>query len=339
MSAGAATSFSLPKAYAHPALQPGKIAVITGAANGIGKAAAKACAERGMKVALADIKGELLEQVAAEFASAGVCPRDSLLVVPTDVTSLEENQNLCQKVYEHFGGCDFVLFNVGISTGKGANPVLGMDLGKWKRTLDINLWSTIYGVHCFVPEMIKQAEAEGMGKSEPRIVAATSSRQGLTLNPGDTPYVISKVGQRAVMESVEHELRNLPGSHKLRGVCLFPGRTVTDINASLLEYDGDAERARVMREDLAKAWGPDAMPVEHPVEVLFDAIEEGKFYAVCTDNYKTKAACLGEIRSSAEDVCENRPPASRWHSQYQDNFLQENPEAKRVELKGEVRGF
>lgn len=79
--------------------------------------------------------------------------------------------------------------------------------------------------------------------------------------------------------------------------------------------------------------------VEHPVEVLFDAIEEGKFYAVCTDNYKTKAACLGEIRSSAEDVCENRPPASRWHSQYQDKFLQENPEAKRVELKGEVRGF
>merc|ERR1712012_1072391 len=107
-------------------------------------------------------------------------------------------------------------------------------------------------------------------------------------------YVISKVGQRAVMESLEHELRNLPG-HKLRGVLLCPGRTITDISAAIEDGNGDAAKAAKIREDLTAHWGPDAMPASHPVDVLFEAIEHGKFYGVCTDHYKTKEACIGEI--------------------------------------------
>lgn len=83
-------SIFLNKAYAHPALQAGKIACITGAANGIGKATARACLARGMRVALADIKAEQLKQVEKEFIDEfGAEAKDNVLAVPTDVTSLD----------------------------------------------------------------------------------------------------------------------------------------------------------------------------------------------------------------------------------------------------------
>jgi hypothetical protein len=320
-------------ALKHPALQADRVAVITGAANGIGRAVAQQCAQLNMKVVLADVSPEQLQRTVEEFAALGV-DRANLLAVPTDVADLEANQALCDKTYEAFQACHFVLFNAGINTGVGCSPIAGgangMDIQKWRKTIEVNLWGTLNGLYCFVPKML--AQTDGVTS----IVGATSSRQGLTLNPGDTAYVISKVGQRAVMESLEHELRNLP-NHKLQGVLLCPGRTVTDIVAAIQDGNGDAEKAAEMRKDLGAVWGPDAMPPSHPVEVLFEAIEAGKFYAVCTDHYKTKAACLGEIQSSADDAILNRPPLSRWHPDFQDEFLAKNPEAKGVELKPEAR--
>ena len=260
--------------------------------------------------------------------------RGNVQAFAMDVSDLAQNQALCDKTYDRFKACHLVLFNAGINTGIGSTPIAGgengMGIVKWRKTIEVNLWGTINGLHCFVPRML--AHTDGIAA----IVAATSSRQGLTLNPGDTAYVISKVGQRAVMESVEHELRNLP-DHKLRGVLLCPGRTVTDIVAAIQDGNGDASAAARMREDLAATWGPDAMPPTHCVEVLFEAIEKGNFYAVCTDHCKTKDACLGEVTSSAEDVVLNRPPLSRWHPDFQDAFLAKNPEAKEVPLRPEAR--
>jgi len=320
-------------ALKHPALQAGRVAVVTGAANGIGRAVAEQCAKLQMKVVLADLSAPQLEKTVDAFVALGV-DRANLLAVPTDVADLAQNQALCDKTYDTFKACHFVLFNAGINTGVGSTPIAGgasgMDIAKWRKTIEVNLWGTINGLHCFVPRML--AQTDGVAS----IVAATSSRQGLTLNPGDTAYVISKVGQRAVMESVEHELRNLPG-HKLRGVLLCPGRTVTDIVAAIQDGNGDHDKAAEMRQDLQAVWGPDAMPPSHPVEVLFEAIETGKFYAVCTDHYKTKAACLGEVKQSCDDVLLNRPPLSRWHPDHQAQFLADTPEAKPVDLKPEAR--
>lgn len=312
----------------HAALQPDCVAVVTGAANGIGKAVAQHCALLGMKVVLADLPNSRLEETVKDFEALGV-NRENLLPFALDVSDLEQNKALCDKTYETFKACHFVLFNAGINTGMGSNPT-NMDIVKWRKTIEINLWGTLNGIHCFVPRMIAQKD------NIPSIVAATSSRQGLTLNPGDTAYVISKVGQRAMMESLEHELRNLP-NHKLRGVLLCPGRTVTDIIAAIQDGDGDLEKAIKTRVDLTAAWGPDAMPPTHPVEVLFETIDTGKFYAVCTDHYKTKNACLAEVMSSADDVIHNRPPLSRWHPDFQPKFLLDNPEAKEVPLKPEAR--
>jgi len=312
----------------HPALQAGRVAVVTGAADGIGKAVAQHCAMLGMKVVLADLSRSKLDKTVEDFIAQGV-ERQNLLAVAMDVADLGQSQELCEKTYGTFQACHFVLFNAGINTGIGGSPQK-MDIAKWRRTIEVNLWGTLNGLYYFVPRML--AQTDGV----PAIVAATSSRQGLTLNPGDTSYVISKVGQRAVMESLEHELRNLP-DHKVRGVLLCPGRTVTDIAAAIQDGNGNHEQAAKIRANLAAHWGPNAMPVTHPVEVLFEAIDEGKFYAVCTDHYKTKAACLGEIKSSADDVILNRPPLSRWHPDFQSAWLAENPEAKEVPLKPEAR--
>lgn len=316
----------------HPALQPGRVAVITGAANGIGRAVAQQCAMNGMKVVLADLQQAQLDKTVDDFVAQGVA-RDHLLAVPTDVADYAQNEALCEKAYATFEACHLLLLNAGISTGTGGSPV-GMDIAKWRRTIDINLWGTLNGLHLFVPRMLAQTRADGV----PAIAAATGSRQGLTLNPGDTAYVITKAGQRAAMESLEHELRNMP-EHKLRALLLCPGRVVTDILASVHDSDGDATAAAKARESLEAAWGPDAMPASHCVDVLFEAIEEGKFYAVCTDHYKTKDAALGEVLASAEDVILNRPPLSRWHPDFQAEFLAKTPEAKEVPLQPLARNL
>lgn len=85
--------------------------------------------------------------------------------------------------------------------------------------------------------------------------------------------------------------------------------------------------------------GGDWMVPEHVVDVLFDAIEQGEFYAICTDKYKTKNAFLGELQQSMEDVTLQRPPLSRWHPDHQDEFLKRYPEALPGPVEPNVRTF
>lgn len=131
----------------HPALAPGKVAVITGAASGIGLAAARRFASLGMKLCLADLSADALARAAAETVAKDV------LTVPTDVGKLESVQALKEKAYAAFGDVAVLMNNAGTAPGGGPWD----HIERWKRVLDVNLWGVIHGVQTFAPAMLRRS--------------------------------------------------------------------------------------------------------------------------------------------------------------------------------------
>jgi len=273
----------------HPALAPGRVAVVTGAASGIGLAAAAKFAGLGMKVIMADANAGALEAAEERVSRLAAHAGDVRLCV-VDVSDSEDVRRLRDLTFEDFGEVALLMNNAGIGGGAG---VLG-DLEKWRRVIDVNLWGVIHGVNSFAPAMIRQAA--------PSAIVNTGSKQGITCPPGDAAYNVSKAGVKVVSEALAHELRNIEGC-RVSAHLLIPGFTFTGIT-------GVAEKP------------PGAWTAEQVVDFFIDAMSAGDFYILCPDNEVSRATDERRILWAAGDIVENRPPLSRWLPDYKDAFAE-----------------
>jgi NAD(P)-dependent dehydrogenase (short-subunit alcohol dehydrogenase family) len=273
----------------HPAITPGRVAVITGGASGIGLAAAKHFAGMGLKVAIADLAASDLERAAKEIRRGG---KAEVLTVSTDVSRMEEVIRLKERVYAAFGEVGILMNNAG--TGNGGGPFENYD--GWQRVIGTNLWGVINGVQAFTDAMIAQGT--------PAAIVNTGSKQGITTPPGDTAYNVSKAGVKVATEGLQHVLRNTPGC-KVTAHLLVPGWVHTGLTAR----EGGPKPAG--------AWAPDQVIVR-----LMDSMGKGDFYIICPDNEVTSEIDRKRILWAAGDLAENRPPLSRWHPDYKDAFAE-----------------
>src|SRR4051794_36038091 len=123
----------------HPALAAGRAAVITGAASGIGLATAVRLSQMGLKVVLADLPGEKLDDAADKVAQSTKGGRADVLAVPTDVSQIEEVRRLRELAFDTFRDIAFVMNNAGIESTAGPYS----DYAGWQKTLGTNLWGVV----------------------------------------------------------------------------------------------------------------------------------------------------------------------------------------------------
>lgn len=269
----------------------GKVAVVTGAASGIGNGVATRLAEEGMKVVLADIEEGPLADAEKKLADAGA----TVLAVPTDVTKADQVDALAAKTFEAFGTAHIVHNNAGVATG---GPMWTLTEQDWQWVLGVNLWGVIHGVRAFVPRLVEQGEGH---------VINTASIAGLTSAPMMGPYNVSKHGVVTLSETLASELALHGSPVKVSVLC--PGWVNTRINEAdrnrppELQPPADAdttmaEMGRQMLEGLLKSG---LQPSEVASKVL-DAIHEERFYIL------THPEMTPIIQHRMEDILEGRNP-------------------------------
>jgi NAD(P)-dependent dehydrogenase (short-subunit alcohol dehydrogenase family) len=272
----------------HPALTPGRAAVVTGAASGIGLAVARRLAGMGLKVCLADVQTERLKSAAAEVEAIALRSGSQVKAIPTDVSNLEELERLKNAVYEEFGEVALLMNNAAL--GDGGGPWQRYD--RWRRLIEVNLWGVINGVQSFAPAMIAQGT--------PAAIVNTGSKQGITTPPGDTAYNVTKAGVKVLTEAMAHELRNVEGC-RVTAHLLVPGFTHTGMT-------GPSEKP-------AAAWTPDQV-----ADFLLAGMGRGDFYIICPDNAVTREMDNRRMQWAVDDMIKNRPALSRWHADYKEAF-------------------
>ncbi len=274
----------------HPALTEGRVAVITGAASGIGLAAAMRFAAMGLRVCLSDLEGAALEKAAAAVGAVAKRGSSDVMAIAADVSDREAVRRLKDAVYRVFGEVAVLMNNAG--TAPGGGPWEHYE--RWRRVLDVNLWGVINGVQTFAPAMIEQRT--------PAAIVNTGSKQGITCPPGDTAYNVSKAGVKVLTEALAHALRNTEGG-LVSAHLLVPGSTFTGMTR------GTAATKP------AGAWTP-----EQVIDMLLAGMAAGDFYIICPDNEVTRDIDNRRIQWAADDIIRNRPALSRWHPDYKEHF-------------------
>jgi NAD(P)-dependent dehydrogenase (short-subunit alcohol dehydrogenase family) len=250
---------------------PGRVAVVTGAASGIGRALAEAFAAEGSAVVVADRDADEAEAAAAGIRAAG----GDALAVEVDVTDPGSVERLAAITIERFGRVDVLCNNAGVST---FNLMKDQTLDDWKWVIDVDFWGVVHGLHTFVPIMREQGT--------PGHIVNTASIAGLLSGVAFIgPYCAAKVAVVSVSETLAQELA-IDGA-PIGVSVLCPSSVNTKMMESergrpaALGVEHRTEMAESVRLSIKESFtGPTGLePVQVAARVL-DALRNGEFWIV-----------------------------------------------------------
>lgn len=273
----------------------GKVAVITGAASGIGKALTEKCIAEGMHVVMADIEEAVLDKVATELQAT---TNNSVLPIVTNVAIEAELRKVLGETMELHGAVHLLFNNAGVGGGGNSWTATQKD---WEWVFGVNLWSVIYGLRVFVPQMLSQGE--------PCHIVNTASVAGLIGGSTNAPYSVTKHGVVALTENLLVDLKAEGAQIGCSVLC--PGFVNTNIfdssrnrPAELANEEEppaptaeDEQRFAMFQEILRQGMQPPEI-----AEIVFDAIRADRLYILTHDHFDEM------IRARAENMINGTNP-------------------------------
>lgn len=240
-----------------------KVAIITGAASGIGRAIAERCVQERMKVVLADVEVAALEETEQTLRDQG----GDILAVTTNVADADSVAVLAEATLAHFGVVHLLCNNAGVAL---SGPSWQATVADWEWLLGVNLWGVIHGIRTFVPIMLEQGCACH--------IVNTASIAGLISPMGLGPYNVSKHAVVTLSETLYQELQAAESQIGVSVLC--PGWVKTGIDQSERNRPGRVPRkdsATGERDAVSKAVTSGIAP-QAVAEQVLDAIQKEQFY-------------------------------------------------------------
>lgn len=273
----------------------GKVAVITGAASGIGRALADRCVKEGMKVVLADVEEVALQNAERELRAKGA----DVLAVLTDVSKESDVQALARHTVDAYGAVHLLFNNAGVGSGA---LLWTSTVADWQWVMSVNLWGPIHAIRAFVPIMLEQ-------QTECHIVN-TASRAGLETGPGLGIYRMTKHALVSMSETLSHELKMVQSSIGVSVLC--PGFVRTQIcdahrnrptelsgpNDREMPTPMDIQLDQMMRKAVSNGMTP-----EEVADITFAAIQNRQFYILPDPEAKQA------VQVRLEDILNDRNPS------------------------------
>lgn len=280
----------------------GGVAVITGAASGIGREFANSAASNAMKLVLADIQQEALDAAVAAFQAQGV----EVIGVRTDVSSARDVQALADAALQAFGKVNLLFNNAGVTSGGLVWEHTEQD---WNWVLGVNLHGVVHGIRVFTPLMLAQAKREADYRGH---IVNTASMAGLLTAPSQGIYNVSKHAVVALSEALYHDLELVTDQVHCSVLC--PSYVQTNIGQSdrnrpqaLVNAQPLTTSQSVTRQSVLHSLAAGDVTAQQVSEVTFEGIRERKLYI-----YPSPQA-LSRVKMRMEDIVAQRNPTD-WFS-------------------------
>jgi len=272
----------------------GKVAVVTGAASGIGRAMAERFAREGMKLVLADVQEKALAGARDAIAVGGV----EAIAVPTDVSKWEQVEALAKRAFDAYGAAHVLCNNAGVGAGGLSWETSAAD---WEWVFGVNQWSVVHGIRAFVPRMIAQGEGH---------VVNTASMAGLLSAPGMSAYCATKHAVVAMSECLHLDLAVTGNGSKVHVSVVCPEWVKTNIAdsernrpASLPRSPGAAPSPQqLMMQEVVRAAVAGGIPASDVADQVLQAIVEERFWVLT--HPKTKKA----VEKRMQGIVEGKAP-------------------------------
>src|SRR4051812_39345969 len=263
----------------------GKVAAVTGAASGLGRAMALAFADEGMHVALADVEEAKLEPVDAAIRDKG----GRCLSMRVDVSKAAEVEAFAERTVNELGAVHVVCNNAGVALSGAAWENTEAE---WQWILGVNLWGVVHGVRAFAPRLIAQNEGH---------IVNTASVAGLISPPGMGAYCVSKHAVVTLSEALHHDLRERGSRVGVSVLC--PAYVRTRITDSRAPEPVVKSKERLAKEAaLKKAVAAGKLSADDVARAVVAAVKENRFYVL------THPAIKGAVRARLDDVLGERAP-------------------------------